>query len=368
MSEKGRFYVFDGHCDTAQRLTGDDPVDLGKPLPDGHVDIPRMKRGGVGAQVFACWVDPDSAAADRPAATLGAVEAVRAAAVSSAGEMTPVLASGDLPSIRRSGRIAVLVGVEGGHVLDGSVELIDDLYAAGVRCLTLTWNNTNSLADAAEGERRWKGLSPAGRGAVRKMNRLGMAIDLSHASDETFYDVLEVSSAPVLVSHSNMRALCDIRRNISDAMLLALGSVGGVVGINFFPAFLDEECHAAVFAVWDRYRAERSALAAGYGGDAKRADEEIMDRYLEQVRAIPMPGIEAVAEHMEHAASVAGASHVGLGSDFDGIAAVPPGLEDVSRMQSLAAELLLRGWSEDEVASVMGENLLRFFEDALGRR
>ena len=235
------------------------------------------------------------------------------------------------------------------------------LYESGVRCLTLTWTGSNELADSAGGERRWGGLSAAGRGAVREMNRLGIVIDLSHASDEAFFAATAASRDPVLVSHSAMRSLCDIPRNISDEMLLAVAERGGVACVNFFPAFLDRACHARVFEVWDRYRAERSRLAARYGGDPGRADREILPRYKALLRKIDLPGLAAVADHIEHAARIAGVEHVGIGSDFDGIAVVPPGLEDASRMQALAAELLRRGWSREEAAAVAGGNLLRLF-------
>ncbi len=365
MDESGRYFVFDAHCDTAQRLAGDPPVDLGKRLPDGHIDLPRMEEGGVGAQVFACWVDPDISSERWMPGTLGMIAAVRRQAELHRGRLSLALSGEDIASIRSSGRAAALIGVEGGHVLGGEADL-EILHDAGVRCITLTWMNTNGLADSCDGERRWGGLSPEGKRTVAGMNRLGIAIDLSHSSDDTFYDTLEASSAPVLVSHSSARAICDIRRNISDDMLRALGEQGGVACVNFFPAFLDKACHARVFEIWGEYRRERSRLAAMYGGDPKRADAEIGPLYLDRIKEIPMPGIEAVADHVEHMAFVAGVGHIGIGSDFDGIMAVPPGLEDASKMQSLASALASRGWKQDDIASVMGENLIAFFTAACG--
>jgi membrane dipeptidase len=361
MENMRRFFVFDAHCDTALRLTGDDPTDLGKRLTDGHLDLPRMAEGGVGAQVFACWVDPDLHVDKWVPDTLEMISAVKEQADRHGDRLAVALSGTDIAAVKDSGRIAAVIGIEGGHVLGGSVEKLEEFYRAGVRCLTLTWMNSNEIADSSDGENKWNGLSPAGRDIVAAMNRLGMVIDLSHASDRTFYDVVEASSAPVLVSHSSSRKICDIPRNINDDMLRALAENGGVACINFFPAFLDKETHTKVFAIWGKYREERSRLAAEYGGDPKRVDEEIGGVYIEQVKKIPMPGIEAAADHIEHIASVAGVAHTGIGSDFDGIMVVPPGLEDVSKMQALAAILAGRGWKEDDIASVMGKNLLDLF-------
>lgn len=366
MDDGRRFFVFDAHCDTALRLTGDKPVDLGTRLADGHVDLPRMKEGGVGAQVFACWVDPDLSVERWMPDTLEMISAVRRQAEKHSDRIAVALSGPEIAEAGESGRIAAVIGVEGGHVLGGSVARLEELHGAGVRCLTLTWMNTNELADSSDGEKRWEGLSPAGRETVAAMNRLGMVIDLSHSSDETFFDVLKSSSAPVLVSHSSARAICDIPRNISDEMLRALAEKEGVACVNFFPAFLEKETHTKVFEIWGRYREERSRLAAEYGGDPKRVDEEIGAGYIERIKEIPMPGIEAVADHVEHIASVAGIAHTGIGSDFDGIMVVPPGLEDISKVQALAAALAARGWDVDDITSVMGENLLRLFSTVCG--
>jgi len=366
MSYMRRFFVFDAHCDTAQRLVGDSPVDLGERLPDGHLDLPRMAEGGIGAQVFACWVDPDLHVDRWVSGTLEMAAAVRALAEKYPDRLALALTGTQIAGAASSGRPAAVIGIEGGHVLGGSLERLGEFYNAGVRCLTLTWMNTNEIADSSDGGAKWGGLSPAGREIVSSMDRLGMVIDLSHASDATFFDVLEHSSNPVLVSHSSARAICDIPRNISDGMLRALAEKGGVACVNFFPAFLDGETHRKVFEVWGRYREERSRLAAEYGGDPRRVDREIGDTYIEKIRKIPMPGIEAVADHVEHIASVAGVAHTGVGSDFDGIMVVPPGLEDVSKMQALAASLKARGWDVEDIEAVMGGNLLGLFTAVCG--
>lgn len=366
MPDEERYFFFDAHCDTALRLAGSEPVDLGGRLPDGHVDLPRMKEGGVGAQVFACWVDPDLSRERWMPRTLEAAAAVAAQAGRHADRLDIARSGSDVRRIRGEGRIAALIGVEGGHVLgDDPSAGLDALFEAGVRCITLTWMNSNPIADSGDGERLHGGLSETGREAVRRMARLGIVADLSHASDETAMDAIE-TAGPVLVSHSGMRALCDIPRNVSDEILRAVAATGGVACVNFFPAFLDKTCHTRVFEVWNRYRAERRELATRYGGDPERADRELMPKYQKQLETIPLPGLAAVADHIEHAAGVAGIEHVGIGSDFDGINLVPPGLEDVSRMQALAAELRRRGWSREDAGAVAGGNLLRLFTDVCG--
>ena len=366
MDDMRRFFVFDAHCDTALRLTGDGAVDIGERLADGHIDLPRMTEGGVGAQVFACWVDPDLHRDRWKPDTPEMMLAVLGQAGKYPDRMVVALSGQVIAGARDSGKIAAVLGIEGGHVLSGSAETLEEFYFAGARCLTLTWMNTNELADSCDGEEKWGGLSPAGREVISAMNRLGMVIDLSHASDATFFDTLEVSTEPVLVSHSSSRAICDIKRNVSDDMLRALAENGGVACVNFFPAFLDKETHTKVFDIWGSYREERSRLAAEYGGDPKRVDEEVGGAYIEKIKKIPMPGIEAVVDHIEHIASVAGIDHTGIGSDFDGIMVVPPGIEDVSKMQALAAILGARGWDEGDISSVMGGNLLRLFSEVCG--
>ncbi|MBN2183745.1 MAG: dipeptidase [Candidatus Krumholzibacteriota bacterium] len=362
MNKAGAGFVFDAHCDTATRLTDDDGIDLGKRLPDGHIDLPRMREAGYGAQVFACWVDPDLPPERWNASTIEMIGRLRRQIEKNSGSARVVNKGSEIRSITDDRKIAVVIGVEGGHAVGSDVEALHRLYENGVRCLTLTWNNNNEIADSCEGEDRWGGLSEFGFEVVKEMDRAGMVIDLSHSSDRTFFDLIEAASNPILVSHSCMRAICDVPRNITDDMLRALSENGGVVGINYFPAFLEQVCSDQVMSVWNRYKKERSELAEKYDGDVARVDGEILDRYMKQISVIPMPGIAEVADHIEHAVSVAGISHVGLGSDFDGTPIMPVGLEDISGVPLIAAELKNRGFSDEDTDRVMGANLLRLFE------
>ncbi len=358
--------VFDAHCDTATRLMQGEEIDIGTRLESGHVDVPRMKEGGVYAQVFACWVDPDIPRERWNSNTLKMIRRLRKAVEIAGGDIEVAENGSRIEELAGKGKIAAVIGVEGGHAIGASLGSLETLYENGVRCMTLTWNNTNDIADSCEGAPRWNGLSDFGREVIGEMNRAGMVIDCSHASDKTFFDVLETTSKPVLQSHSCMRGICDVPRNLSDDMLRALGENGGVVGINFFPAFLEPASGARIMNVWNRYKAERSRLAAEYGGDVSRADGEILDRYLGQLDDIPMPGIDAVVDHIVYAAETIGVDHVGLGSDFDGIAVTPAGLEDISRMGDVETALEKKGFSAEERARIMGGNLLRLFKTVTG--
>ncbi|MBN2072174.1 MAG: dipeptidase [Candidatus Krumholzibacteriota bacterium] len=362
MDYKKAGFIFDAHCDTATRLKGDDTIDLGKRLSEGHIDLPRMKEAGYGAQVFACWVDPDLPPERWNSSTLEMAERLRGQVEKNSGAAEIVRKGTDIREIAGKGKIASIIGVEGGHAIGSDIEALHRLYDNSVRCMTLTWNNNNEIADSCEGEERWRGLSRFGREVVAGMNAIGMVIDTSHSSDRTFFDTLERSSNPILVSHSCMRSICDVPRNITDEMLKALAQNGGVVGINYFPAFLEEVCSERIMSVWNRYKAERKTLAAKYGGDVARVDREILGRYMLEIDKIPMPGIDAVGDHIEHAVSVAGIDHVGLGSDFDGTPVMPVGLGDISGVPLIAEELEKRGFTAEETDRVMGANLVRLFE------
>ena len=366
MKDSGPAAVFDAHCDTATRLMQGDMIGIGSRLDSGHVDVPRMREGGVFAQVFACWVDPDIPSERWSSNTLNMIARLKKA-IQEAGGGIEVAGSGSrIEELASLGRIAAVIGVEGGHAIGRSLEALGKLRESGVRCMTLTWNNSNDIADSCEGAPRWNGLSDFGREVIAEMDRSGMVIDCSHSSDKTFFDVLETTSRPVLQSHSCMRGICDVPRNLSDDMLGALAGNGGVVGINFFPAFLEPVCGARIMKIWNRYKAERSRLAATYGGDVARADGEILGSYMEQLRDIQMPGVGAVVDHIVYAVERIGADHVGLGSDFDGIAVTPSGLEDISRMGAVDAGLQARGLSARERANIMGGNLLKLFKTVTG--
>ncbi len=355
-------FVFDAHCDTAMRFKDNSDIDLGERLSDGQVDLPRMLEAGYGAQVFACWVDPDLSSDKWNSCTLDMIRRLREQIEKNSDQAAIAKSGSDIRRIAGEGKVAAVVGVEGGHAIGSNMESLLQLYRNDVRCITITWNNTNEIADSCEGGPKWGGLSSFGREVIHEMNKAGMVIDCSHSSDDTFFDILKESSNPVLISHSCMRAICDVPRNVTDEMLEALGENGGVIGINYFPAFLEQECSERIMAQWGEYKEERSRLAAEYGGDVARVDAEILPAYMKRLESIPLPGISVVVDHIEHAAAVIGTGHVGLGSDFDGTPVMPVGLGDVSKVPMIDAELGKRGYSKEERGAIMGGNLLRLFD------
>lgn len=352
--------VFDAHCDTAGRLVGPARIDLGQRQPDGHLDLPRMAAGGQNAQIFAAWVDPALPAAAWAARAGELIGAIHEQARVHADALAVALSGAGVARIVRQGKVAAVIGIEGGHVLGGDPAVLGNFYRRGVRCLTLTWLNTNDFADSSDDTPRWGGLNELGRRVVGEMDRLGMMIDCAHASEAAFFDVLAVTRNPVLISHSCVRALCDIPRNVSDAVLRALRRNGGVIGLNYFPGFLDWDYYRRIAPVWEAAKAKLPELLEKYSGDQEQAwMAEIEPAFREATRdAAPVP-LARVADHIEHAVGVAGIDHVGLGSDFDGITAAPAGLEDVSKLPALAAELARRGYSPAAVRKIFGGNLLR---------
>jgi membrane dipeptidase len=313
-----RALVFDAHADTPLRMMkGANICVRGN---SGHLDFPRMREGGVDAQFFAIFVYPETenpgAAAER------IIERIQTTISSCASQVGLARSPGELVGLARDGRLAVLLGIEGGHSIQGDLGALGRFYELGVRYMTLTWSNTNEFADSSDGPKRWKGLNPLGVQVVREMNRLGMIVDVSHVSDETFFDVMKTTTRPVIASHSSCRALQNLPRNMSDDMLRAVARNGGVVCINFYPLFL--------------------------GGSPPKKGE--------RPAAVPL---SLLLDHIQHAIRVAGIDHVGLGSDFDGIDAVPTGLEDVTRMPRITQGLLERGLKPGDVEKVLGGNLLR---------
>ena len=357
-----RAIVFDAHCDTAMRLIGDDPVDLGTRQEKGHIDLPRAKEGGLDAQIFACWVSPEIRDKLWVERTLEMIDAVREQARVHADKMEIALDGSDIRRIVSEDKLAVIIGIEGGHVIRDDIDTLKNYYERGVRCMTLTWMNTNNWADSSDDTTKWDGLNELGREVVREMDRLGMIIDCSHVSDSTLFDVFETTKNPVLISHSCMRALCDIPRNVSDDELRALSANGGVICINYFPGFLDKEFYDRVSVIWDEFREKRKAFRDLPEEEREKAVRELSESYRGRLVDIPVPPVSRLVDHIDHAVAVAGIDHVGLGSDFDGIMITPEGLEDVSKLPEITRELAARGYSDEDIEKILGGNLLRLAE------
>ncbi|HUT78404.1 MAG TPA: membrane dipeptidase, partial [Polyangia bacterium] len=266
------------------------------------------------------------------------------------------------------GKLAAFLGLEGGYSIEGDIERLALLRDRGVRYMTLTWWGPDELADGSGAPPRWHGLSDLGRKAVVEMERLGITVDVSHASDETFSDVLEIASRPVIASHSGVRAVADHHRNLSDDMLRALAKNGGVVGIDFVASFLDAGHGKASDSLRAKLKPELDRFARKYRKDPNRARKERWAFWGERARAeLPPVPVDAVIDHIEHAVKVAGIDHVGLGSDFDGFSIGPTGLTDCSKLPLITEQLLARGFSEADAAKILGGNFLRVFGEASQR-
>jgi membrane dipeptidase len=357
-----RFPLVDGHNDLPWALRERSPgdlagVDLAGPVPGTHTDLPRLAVGGVGAQFWSVFVPASLAGDSAVTAVLQQIDLARRMIARYPQALGFALTAGDVERIFASGRVASLLGAEGGHAIAGSLGVLRMLYALGVRYLTLTHNSNVGWADSATDEPQADGLTEFGRDVVREMQRIGMLVDLSHVSVSTMNDALDLAQAPVIFSHSSARAVCDNPRNVPDDVLARLPGNGGVCMVTFVPGFVSQDC-----ADW---LAGLKAEAARRGLDPKDfAQLYSIKAEWEAAHPPPQATLAQVADHVEHVRRVAGVEHVGIGGDFDGTPDVTVGLEDVSTYPALLAELLARGWSESDCAALAGGNLLRVLREA----
>ncbi len=352
-----RFPLIDGHNDLPWQLRERGEVDLAEPVAGTHTDLPRLAAGGVGAQFWSVFV-PATLAGDKAVATvLEQIDLARRMIAAHPGALELALTAADVERIFASGRVASLLGAEGGHSIAGSLGVLRMLYALGVRYMTLTHNANVGWADSATDQKAAGGLTDFGRDVVREMQRLGMLVDLSHVSVSTMNRTLDVAEAPVIFSHSSARAICDSPRNVPDNVLKRLRDNGGVCMVTFVPAFVSQEC-----ADWF---AGLKEFAAATGLDPRSfADIESVKAEWEDAHPAPRATLGQVADHIEHVRSVAGIEHVGVGGDYDGTSEVTAGLEDVSTYPALFVELLRRGWSEADCRALAGGNILRVMRAA----
>lgn len=359
--------LFDAHNDVPLRtLAG---FDIGKRAGDGHTDLVRLQEGGAGAVFFAAYVAP-SYAKERQSAkrVLEMIDTIRHDIVRRypAG-FAPATSADEVEAARRQGKVAAVIGVEGGHAIENDLRVLRSLYALGARYMTLTHVNTNDWADSSgdldnAAVRHHSGLTDFGREVIREMNRLGMLVDISHVSDKTFADVLATSTAPVFASHSSARALCNVPRNLTDDMIRALAKKGGIVCINFACDFLSQKTADAIAS--NRIYARWDELEKKYAGDPGRLRAEIEKLRAEMRAKVPRATLADVVAHIDHAVRIAGVEHVGIGSDFDGIGCTPEGLDDVSKFPNLTRALLEKGYTAADIRKIYGENLLRLMRAA----
>jgi membrane dipeptidase len=352
----------DSHIDTLQRVV-DEGVDLSRRQPKGHVDLPRLKEAGMVVPFFALWVQMYYHGGEAVRRTLQLRDAMQSLLDAHPDEIELATTAADVRRIAAAGKVAAVLTLEGGHQIADDLAVLRMYHRLGVRSMTLTHFRNNDWVDSSTDNPRHGGLAEFGREVVREMNRLGMIVDVSHVSDQAFYDTLKVTTKPVIASHSSCRALSPVPRNMTDDMIRALARNGGVVSINFGAGFLNAQDAEAMRKKIGTLAATEPALTGRALDEFAAADYVREFGHMDPAAAT----LEDAVAHIDHAVKVAGIDHVGIGSDWDGINTVPAGLEDVSKMPALTEALLRRGYDEQDVRKILGGNLLRVLEEVTGR-
>jgi membrane dipeptidase len=355
-----RAIIVDGHCDTPYRLFRHN-VHLDEHDTEAQADLKTLQESGITASFFAAYVPPFYAGRGAADFARRLIALIREEASRRPDVLTFCTDSAGIRAAKRDGKLALMIGVEGGHAIEDSLDTLRELYGLGARYMTLTHVNTNNWCDSSGDAARHGGLSDFGRDVVRTMNDLGMIVDISHISDDAFRDVIETTRVPVVATHSSCRAICRHPRNMTDDMLRALARNGGVCMINFFSAFISDAVAEVIMKAQKRPKKEQDGL----GGTEEMPDDRTdWDTYLEWFLTLGCPSatLDEVADHIFHAADVAGIDHVGIGSDYDGVPSLPEGLTTAAGLPALTARLLERGMSESDVEKVLGGNFMRVFE------
>ncbi len=368
ISEKARklhfsCIVVDTHDDTTQRFL-DGKFDLGTRSSTGSIDLPRMKEGGLGAIFFSIWIPTKITGPDAVNRAMIQIDAVREQVRLHPKDLVLATTAAEIREARKQGKIAALMGVEGGHMINSNLGVLRSYAALGVRYMTLTHSGNDEWADSSTDKPAHNGLTDFGKDVVREMNRLGVMVDTSHVSDKTFYDALETSKAPLIASHSSCRAICDAARNMTDQMIKDLAAKGGVIQINYHVGFLSREFRDAEKANPELNKAISAEVMKRCGdneGCQILEGDHITREYVEQGK-LPRVDWTKIIEHIDHAVKVAGIDHVGLGSDFDG-ANMPYGMEDATKLPKITEALLQKGYSEGDVRKILGENTLRLMTE-----
>ena len=355
--------VIDTHDDTTQRLL-DPHFDLGARHADGNIDIPRMRDGGLSAIFFSIWISGKILGPEAIKQALDQIDAVRETVRKHPNDLVLATSAEDVRAAHRQGKIAALMGVEGGHMMGNDLAVLRTFAALGVRYMTLTHMENNEWADSSTAKPEHNGLTDFGKDVVREMNRLGIIVDISHVSDKTFYDALAVSKAPIFASHSSCRSICNAARNMTDDMMRELAKRGGVIQINYHVGFLSQEfrdfenAHPEV----EKEINEEVKKRCGDNEACKLSMGDQVVRDFMESGKLPKVNWTLIVDHIDHAVKVAGIDHVGLGSDFDG-AVMPIGMQDVTHLPQITDALLKKGYSEADIRKILGENTLRVLTD-----
>ncbi|MEO6120375.1 MAG: dipeptidase [Terriglobales bacterium] len=369
--------VIDTHADTPGRFV-DENFDLSNvPANDtGHFDFAKVKKGNLNAEFFSIWVDPVEFKGHYAHRAHAMIDSVYQQAEKHPDKMMMAFSTADIEKAYRQKKLAALMGLEGGHAIENNIRLLRNFYRLGIRYMTLTWSNTNEWADASgdindEKIKHHNGLTQSGREIVREMNRLGMMVDISHVSDRTFFNTLTITRAPVIASHSSARALTDHGRNMTDDMLRAMKDNGGVVMVNFYSTFIDNDFRKAYAAqAKERVAAQRELRERMKDADPIALNLEQDKLSKEWAAKIPRPPLKSLIDHIDHIAKVAGVDHVGLGSDFDGVNSLPAEMDSAADLPKITAEMMKRGYTAADMKKILGGNLMRVFKqvEAMSRQ
>lgn len=353
-------FILDAHCDSPSQMYR--LRDFHNDNDHAQVDFPKLRAGGIGASVFAMYIFPQLEGAEATAYALKLMAGVYDQVEREGGDFRICCNASQLRENIASRRVSILMSLENGSPIQRSLSLLRLFRRMGISSIVLTHNADNEIGDAAAGSRRWGGLSPFGREVVSEMNRLGMIVDVSHASDETASDCLDCSKAPIIASHSSCRSINPLRRNISDSLMRRISDGGGLVGISLYPSFLSAEFAALLAAdgLEDRVDAIEEEFKADPADPGRIAAWHAAQ---DSLLTLPRPSYKAVVDHIEHAVNVAGIDHVGIGSDYDGVCVQPVGLENVSKLPCIFEELHSRGYSWDDCEKVAGGNYLRVLSE-----
>lgn len=354
--------VLDTHDDTTQRFFSKD-FDLGRRNPDGHVDIPRMREGGMNAIFFSIWIDGRILGPPAVEKALDQIDAVRENVLKYSKDMVFCRTAEEVRRAHAQGKIAALIGVEGGHMIGNDIRVLRMFGDLGVRYMTLAHFYNDEWADSSTDKPAHNGLTDFGKEVVHEMNRQGIMVDISHVSDKTFFDALEVSKAPLIASHSSCRALCNHPRDMSDDMIKALAAKGGVIQINYERSFIDQAYKDAFDKVSGGVVAASEKITKECADDADCTARKLKDlqTQLEGSGALPRVSWERIIDHIDHVVKLVGPDHVGLGSDFDG-ATMPDGMEDCSKLPKITEALMRKGYKDEDIRKILGGNLLRVME------
>src|ERR1700683_1771845 len=354
--------VLDTHDDTTQRFFSKD-FDLGKRNPDGNIDIPRMREGGMNAIFFSIWIDGRIMGPPAVQKALDQIDAVHENVIKYSNDLVFCRTAEEVRRAHAQGKIAVLMGVEGGHMIGNDIRVLRMFGDLGVRYMTLTHFYNDEWADSSTAKPEHNGLTDFGKQVVLEMNRQGIMVDISHVSDKTFYDALAISKAPLIASHSSCRALCDHVRDMSDDMIKALAAKGGVIQINYEKSFIDQAYKDAYAKASGGVVQHLDELKKKCGDDGECFEREMKNDEEKLIAQGKLPHVtwEKVIEHIDNAVKLVGADHVGLGSDFDG-ADMPDGMEDCTHLPQITEALMRKGYSDDDIRKILGGNLLRVME------